>query len=135
MRKVKLQMQVTVDGFVCGPNGEIDWVVFNWDDVLKNYITELTNSVDAMLMGRVLYQGMSQYWPSAAVDTNHPENEFAHIMNEMPKVVFSKTLTTVEWNARLAEGTIEEEVTKLKQQPGKDMIIYGGASIVSSFIL
>lgn len=135
MRKVKLQVQVSIDGFVAGPNGEQDWMTWDWDQVLKDYVSGLTDSSDTMLIGRVLYQGMASYWPAAAVEPSGQNVEFAHKMNQMHKVVFSKTLPVVEWNnSRLAEGTIEDEVARLKQQPGKDMIIYGGARLVSSFI-
>jgi dihydrofolate reductase len=135
MRKVKLQMQVSVDGLVAGPNGEQDWMVWDWDDVLKEYVTGLTDTSDTMLIGRVLYQGMATYWPAAAADPEGKDIEFAHKMNNIQKVVFSKTLSTVEWNnSRLAAGTLDDVVAKLKKMPGKDLIIYGGARIVSSFI-
>mgnify|MGYP001396391717 CR=1 FL=1 len=65
MRKIKLQMQMTVDGFVAGPNGELDWAIFNWDDALNNYVMALTEPVDCILMGRVLAQGFIPHWTSA----------------------------------------------------------------------
>ncbi len=96
MRKVKLQMQISIDGFVAGSNGEQDWMVWDWDDTLTNYVRELTATVDTMLLGRVLYQGMSAYWPAAATNPDNPDREGAEIMNKLPKIVFSKTLSTVE---------------------------------------
>jgi dihydrofolate reductase len=134
MRKVKLQMQISLDGFVAGPTGGMEWMVWDWDDELKKYVTELTDSVDTILMGRVLYQGMSGHW--TAVKPGDESYEFAQKMNNYAKVVFSKTLSEpLEWNnSRLAKGTIAEEVQQVKKQPGKDLIIYGGASTVSGFI-
>ena len=137
MRKVKLQMQMTLDGFVAGPTGEQDWMVWNWDAVLNQYAADLANSADTLLIGRVTYEGMANYWPNAATnpDANPDELAFAHQMNEIEKVVFSTTLSTVEWNnAKLAKKGPVEEVAELKAQPGKDLIIYGGARIVSDFI-
>lgn len=137
MRKVKLQVQLSMDGYIAGPTGEMDWMIWNWDDVLKKYVTELTKSADSFFVGRVTYEGMATYWPSAATNPESTPEEigFANQMNEFSKIVFSSTLSTVNWsNSRLATGTIEEEVAQLKQQPGRDILIYGGARIVSSFI-
>jgi dihydrofolate reductase len=137
MRKVLLQMQISLDGFVAGPTGEQYWMVWNWDDILKQYVSDIADSVDTMLIGRVTYEGMANYWPSAATNPEAMADEiaFANKMNELNKVVFSSTLSSVEWsNSRLATENVETEIAKLKQQPGKDIIIYGGATIVSSLI-
>jgi dihydrofolate reductase len=133
MRKVKLQMQVSLDGFVAGPNGEMDWMTWNWDDELKEYVTALTESVDSILLGRVLAQGFIPHWTAAS---KNPESDsFTHKMVDTPKIVFSKTLTSSEWeNTVLAEGTIEDAVTHLKQQEGNDIIVYGGSNFVSNLI-
>lgn len=133
MRKLKLQMQVTVDGFVAGPNGEMDWMTFNWDDELKNYVNEITAPVDCILLGRNLAQGFIPAWVSRLAD---PEMAaFARKMVETPKIVFSKTLETVEWeNTKLAQGVSAQEISQLKAQSGQDIIVYGGGSFVSSLI-
>lgn len=136
MRKVKLQIQMTLDGFVSGPNGELDWMVWKWDDVLKNYAQQLTSSSDSFMVGRHTGEGMAVYWPTVA---SNPESEnddivFAQWMNRVPKTVFSKTLTSIGWNNAKVASDIVEEVSLLKQQPGKDILLYGGAGIVSSFI-
>ena len=136
MRKIKLQMQITLDGFVCGLNGEMDWMVWDWDEVVKNYVTELTNSVDTFLMGRATGEGMAVYWPTVASNPESLEEDkwMAERLNELPKVVFSRTITHIDWwNVRVAPD-IEEEVKELKREPGKDILLYGGASVVSSFI-
>ena len=129
MRKLKLQVQMSVDGFIAGPNGELDWVVWDWDDELKNYVTEITEPVDCIVLGRKLAQGFIPHWAS------HPEQEGADKMNGTPKVVFTKTLEKSEWdNTVLAKGDLVEEITKLKKKDGKDIIAYGGAAFVSFLI-
>ena len=137
MRKVKLQMQLSLDGFVSGPNGEMDWMEWNWDDEIKNYVTELTDSADTLLMGKVLYQGMSTHWPAIAAkaDSEKGDIEFADKMNNTPKIVFSKSLGKADWShTALLDGEIETEIARLKQSPGMDLLIYGGADLVSSFV-
>ncbi|MGZ3922717.1 MAG: dihydrofolate reductase family protein [Flavisolibacter sp.] len=137
MRKIILQMQITLDGFVCGPNGEMDWMVWNWDEVVKNHVIELMNSVDTFLMGRATGEGMAVYWPTVAGNPESLEEDkwMAERLNTLPKVVFSKTVTHIDWtNVRVA-CDIEEEIKELKKEPGQDIMLYGGAGIVSSFIV
>jgi dihydrofolate reductase len=136
IRKVKLQIQLTIDGFVCGPNGEMDWMVWEWDEVLKRYTTELTNSVDTFLMGRATGEGMAVYWPTVGSNPESSEEDkwMAERLNSFPKVVFSRTITHIHWNNARVANDIVAEVKELKKEPGKDIMIYGGADIVSSFI-
>ena len=130
MRKVIVSMMVTLDGFFAGPNGEIDWHVV--DDEFNEYADDFLSSVDTLLFGRVTYQLMADYWPSPSATTDDPI--IADKMNQLHKIAFSKTLEKVEWNhSRLVKGNIAEEIAKLKQQPGKDMAIFGSGSIVSTF--
>jgi dihydrofolate reductase len=136
MRKIKLQIQITLDGFVGGSNGEMDWMVWNWDDVLRQYVTDLTNSADTFLLGRVTGQGMAVYWPTVATNPESKAEDIwmAERLNNSLKIIFSKTITTIDWvNVKIARD-IAEEVRRLKHLPGKDIVIYGGAGIVSSFI-
>ena len=89
-----------------------------------------------MLVGRVLYQGFQSYWPTVFTNPSSPKElvEFAHWMEDTPKIIFSKTLKAVDWkNSRLAENNVAEEVAQLKQQHGGDMVIFGGAGIVANF--
>lgn len=135
MRKLKLQIQITVNGFVCGPNCELDWATWNWSDDIKNYVTELTNSFDTILLSRKLAEGFIPHWANVYADKEHPENEAGKIYTETPKYVFSKTLTKSLWdNTTLAQGDIVDEVNRLKTLDGKDIIVYGGASFVSTLI-
>lgn len=129
MRKLKLQVQMTVNGYIAGPNGEMDWMLRNWDDKLKNYVGAITQPVDCIILGRKLAQGFIPYWAS------HPEEEGADKFNQTPKVVFTKTLAVSEWdNTILAKGKLVDEIEKLKTQDGGDIIAYGGATFVSALI-
>jgi dihydrofolate reductase len=132
MRKLKLQVQMSIDGFISGRNGEMDWMTFNWDNELNQYVTEITDPVDCIVLGRKLAQGFIPYWASK------PEGEDARgvdKLNNTAKVVFTKTLDRSEWdNTVLAKGDLVDEITKLKKQDGKDIIAYGGATFVSALI-
>ena len=135
MRKVILSNSVTLDGFFEGPNKELDWHIV--DEEGKEYAIDLLGNVDALLFGRVTYQLMADYWPAAATNPSTPKSdlEIADKMNNLPKIVFSKTLQEVKWNnSRLVKENIAEEISKMKQQPGKDMVIFGSGSIVSIFM-
>jgi len=135
MRKVKLQMQLSLDGYVAGPNGEMDWMTWDWDDKLKADVTELTASVDTILLGRKMAGGFISHWAAAAANPEDPTVDYAKIMDDYKKVVFTKTLHKSEWeNVDLATGDLATEIKKLKAQNGKDIIVYGGASFVSSLI-
>ena len=120
---------MTIDGYIAGPNGEMDWMIFNWDDELKKYVTELNESVDCIVLGRKLAQGFIPHWAA------HPEAEGADKINNVTKVVFTKTLDKSVWdNTTLAKGELVAEITQLKSQPGKDIITYGGGAFVSALI-
>lgn len=134
MRKLKLQVQMSVDGFIAGPNGEMDWMVWNWDDAIKNYVSALTDDVDCIVLGRKLAEGFIPHWAGVAQIENE-EQVFAKKMSETHKVVFTKTLESADWsNAILAKGNLVDEINALKNQEGQDIIVYGGGSFVSSLI-
>ena len=140
MKKLKLQIQMTVDGYVAGPNGELDWMVMNWSDDIMEYVTGMTDPVDGILMGRKMTEGFITYWSSVVKDPANPEYEFGRKMYDTPKVVFTKTLNESDppvtgWqNTVLAKGDLLEEVQKLKDQEGGDLIVYGGSNFVSNLI-
>jgi dihydrofolate reductase len=129
-------MQITVDGFVAGPNGELDWMTYgDQDDKFIEYVNSITNSSDTILMGRKMTDGFVNYWTSVLEHPESPEYTFARKMVDYPKVVFTKTLDESAWpNTVLAKGDIVEEVNQHKNQEGKDLIVYGGAGLVSSLI-
>jgi dihydrofolate reductase len=131
MRKLIYSMSMSLDGFIAGPGGEIDWSVP--DDELFRFHTEQVRELGGHLLGRRLYETMV-YWETAEEQPSlpEPEREFARIWKDLPKIVFSKSLEKVEGNARLVRDGIAEEVAKLKEQPGKDLAV-GGAGLASSF--
>lgn len=126
-------MQLSLDGYVAGPNSEMDWMTWDWDDEIKNYLNDITVPVDTILLGRKLAKGFIPHWQAAA---NKPDADaFTHKMVDTPKVVFSKSLEENMWeNTTLATGDLLEEINQLKNQPGQDIIVYGGASFVSALI-
>ena len=135
MRKLKLQVQTTVDGYMGGPNGEMDWVAFNCDDGLTRYVTDLTNSMDCIVLGRKLAEGFIPYWASVAAKPEDPQYTAGQKFTDTPKVVFTKTLTESPWaNTVLAKGDLVDEINQLKQQAGSDLIAYGGAEFVGNLI-
>src|SRR6267143_3728841 len=133
MRKLKLQVQMTVDGFVAGPEGQLDWMTRNLDEGLLARITQLTDTSDTILLGRKMTEGFIKYWEG--VQPESPEYSFARKMVDTPKVVFSKTLTRVEGkNVQVERGDLVQAVNQLKGQRGKDIVAYGGATFVSALI-
>jgi dihydrofolate reductase len=130
MRKIIVSNMVSIDGYIEGPNRELDWHVVD-EDFMK-YSEEMLNSVDTILFGRVTYEMMASYWTAPEAKINYPFT--AGKMNSLPKIVFSKTLGNLEWeNSSLIKENIKEEMFKLKQIHGKDIVILGSGSIVSVF--
>ncbi|GCE14545.1 dihydrofolate reductase family protein [Tengunoibacter tsumagoiensis] len=131
MRKVIVFVMVTLDGFFSGPDGELDWHVV--DEEFNNFANEQLASVDTLLFGRVTYQSMASYWPTSGVLEDDPI--IAHKMNTFSKIVFSRTLEQAEWeNTRLVKDHLAEEILQLKQQPGKDLIIFGSSTLSASLL-
>jgi dihydrofolate reductase len=132
MRKLKLQMQLSVDGYVAGPNGEMDWFSWGWGDDIKQYVSELHHNVDTIVMGRKLAEGFIPHWEAAAQASD--ADEFTREMVDLPKVVFSKTLTTSPWENTEIVADLIEGIRKLKATDGKDLVTYGGATLASALI-
>jgi dihydrofolate reductase len=130
MRRLIYSMSVSLDGFIAGPQGEIDWG--NPDEELHRFHNRRTQELGAHLCGRRLYEVML-YWETADRNPSATdyELEFARIWQALPRIVFSTTLDQVEGNARLVKGDAAEEVARLKAEPGKDLGV-GGAGLAST---
>lgn len=135
MRKLHLQMQMSVDGFVStGPNDEQKWVTLVWEEI-KPYVIGLLDATDTILIGRKLAVDYIPHWQSVKNKPDDPFHGVAERICRAKKVVFSKTLDASEWeNTDIASGELAEEVKKLKARSGKDMIVYGGSSFVSALL-
>jgi len=131
---------MTIDGFIAGPIGEMDWMVWDWDDELKKYVADLTEPVDCIVLGRKLAQGFIPHWANVAANADDPEQAAGKKYTDSHKVVFTKTLDELDiaikgWsNTVLANGNLVEEINQLKQLKGKDIIAYGGGTFVSALI-
>jgi dihydrofolate reductase len=130
MRKLIHSMGVSLDGFIAGPGGEIDWGAP--DEELHRFHNQQTQELGAHLCGRRLYEVMV-YWETAEENpaASEYELEFARIWKALPKVVFSKTLEKVQGNARLVRGGVADEAARLKELPGRDLAV-GGAGLAST---
>src|SRR5438874_9285925 len=130
MRKVIVTMWVTLDGFIAGPNNDMSWV--RVDEAMGTYENDLVSAADTLLLGRVTYQSFAGAWPQVPDNpaASAGEKEYARKLNRMRKIVFSKTLKTVEWyNSTLVHEISPDVIVTLKQESGKNIVIYGSASI------
>ena len=129
MRKLIMWNLVSLDGFFEGAKSwDLGWHESVWGDELERLSIDQLKSADMLLFGRVTYEGMAGYWPSA-------KGEVADRMNNIRKVVFSRTLEKASWNnTKLVKGNAAEEVAKLKEQNGKDLLIFGSANLSSTLM-
>ncbi|MBO0807076.1 MAG: dihydrofolate reductase [Actinobacteria bacterium] len=126
MRRVVLQMGVTLDGYVAGPGGEGDWGLAPEHPEVHAWKIESLRQVGTHIMGRVTYEQMAAHWPNATGD-------YAAFMNDLPKVVFSKTLPAAGWaGSRVASGDLAAEIAALKGEPGGEIMAHGGAAFVQA---
>ncbi|SFQ24374.1 Dihydrofolate reductase [Amycolatopsis arida] len=134
MRKVVLWMQVSVDGFVEGPNGEFDWPVVG-EELHRHFLDE-AGTMGTFLYGRKVYELMASFWPDPARFGASTEFDlrFSELWKPMPKVVLSTTLERADWNAEVVRGDVAKEVAKLRRRPGGDMVLFGGADIAGTFL-
>lgn len=133
MRKLKLQMQMTINGYVAGLNGKNDWMTWNPDDELIEFMKSMLDTSDTLLLGRKTAENIIKFWTNTSAE--NPTHPFAKKIVDIQKVVFTNTLDKSIWNkTALAKGNLAEEITGLKKQNGKDILVYGGASFVSSLI-
>lgn len=131
---------MSMDGYIAGPNGEMDWMVWNWDDALMQYVKEITDPVDCIVLGRRLAEGFIPHWAGVAANPGDPQNEAGRKFTDADKIVFSKTLSEQDaaangWNnATITNDDLVREITSLKNKDSGDIIAYGGAKFVSALI-
>ncbi len=124
LRKVILQMYISLDGYVAGPKGEMDWIFSN--EEANDYAPMLLESSDLILIGRGMSKEFMDYWPN-------DKSEFGAKINATPKLIFSKTVKESQWHDARMISDPETEIKKQKALPGKNMILYGGARLAGSF--
>jgi dihydrofolate reductase len=117
-----------------GPNGELDWTFVVWDEEFQKYTNDELRSMDAILYERVAYQKTGHQNVDELGPATESTIEFVNNVNNIKKIVFSRTLERVEDNAILIKENIVEEILKMKQEPGKDLMLVGGPNLVSTFI-
>lgn len=131
MRKIFVTEWISLDGFTAGPNGEMDWIIA--DEENSTYQNEVVEQADTLLLGRVTYESFAGYWGKIAEDpsVDPAERAFAQRLTAMRKFVISTSLERIEWkHSTLLQAIDPDEITRLKREPGKDIAIYGSASIV-----
>jgi dihydrofolate reductase len=134
MRKIIASLQMSVDGFIEGPNGELPWVQEE-DEEMWREMDEILSSVDTFILGRGMYPVYEQYWLALLANPTGTKNEnaYACFADKIAHIVLSKTLDKVAWKTTRIVRDVEE-IRKMKQQPGKDMLTFGGATLVSSLM-
>ncbi|MDX6426046.1 MAG: hypothetical protein QOD52_1451 [Gaiellaceae bacterium] len=142
MRNLILQMQLSLDGYVAGNGGTLDWLVWSWgdewtwDDRLRRYHEATVASADCILLsGKMAEGGFIDHWAAVANDRRSPQSHFASDISNARKVIFSTTLKESRWeNSVLATRELTDEVAALKREPGRNIIAFGGAGFASTLI-
>jgi dihydrofolate reductase len=131
-RRIVYGMSVSLDGFMAGPGGDLSW--HHVDEELHQHFNEQLGAMSAFLDGRVTYELMAAYWPTADADPANPApvREFARIWRDMPKIVYSRTLEHADWNTTIVRDVVVDEVLALKARPGGDLAL-GGADLAATF--
>jgi dihydrofolate reductase len=135
MRHLIFFMHTSLDGFVAGVNGEMDWI--NVDDEIFDFVATMTDQADAALYGRVTYEMMQSYWPTAGEKPNATKHDKEHSAwyNKVPKIVLSKTINeTGLHNTRIIADQLSNNINELKQQDGKDILIFGSPGASQSLL-
>ncbi|HSV54608.1 MAG TPA: dihydrofolate reductase family protein [Burkholderiaceae bacterium] len=142
MRKLKLEMQVSLDGFTASADGDVSWMVWPWseawpwDDALQAHHNHLTTTSDCILIsGRMAEEGFCDHWERVACDAANPQSLFAAAIVATPKLVVTRTMASSRWkNAELFRGDLAEGIARLKREPGKDILAYGGPTLASALM-
>jgi dihydrofolate reductase len=131
--KLFLQINTSLDGYIEDPTGEIDWHFV--DDEFEEFVNATLRSIEAMVFGRVAYEKLAEYWPTAASNPDASERhiEAARLMNELPKYVVTNSLERTEWqNSYIISGDVGHEIKGLKEGASRDIALFAGAGVASS---
>lgn len=137
MRKLIWLVDTSLDGFMSGPKGEMDWAGTDIDDELWDNVNDLLGTVDTALFGRLTYQNFEQYWPAVPGNLSSPKNEidFSRWIDETPKYVASRTLSKLNWkNSMLLDADLAEGIRRVKEQSGKDILMFGSCDLASGLV-
>jgi dihydrofolate reductase len=137
MRRIIWLVDTSLDGFMSGPKGELDWAAAQMDNEMWDSLNELLGKVDTALFGRVTYQDFERYWPAVHRDPKRPKNEldFSRWIEATPKIVASTTLRELGWkNSTLLSGDVWGDISRLKEQPGKDVLMFGSCNFASCLL-
>ncbi|SFD42935.1 dihydrofolate reductase family protein [Spirosoma endophyticum] len=135
MRKLVVFAHISLDGFAADSHGDLGFLSYNQE--LQQFADELVKTVGTSIYGKRTYQLMAGYWPTVLADptASQPELDHARWVEQIPKIVFSTTLPSVDWlNTRLIKDNVVDQITQLKQQPGKDLVIFGSPGLAKSFM-
>ena len=130
MKKIIVSMHTSLDGFVAGPNGEMNWIKF--DEELFDFVGTLTNDADTALYGRKTYELMQNYWPTADQKPNATKHDFEHARwyKQSMKIIVSTTLNNSELDkTKVIGNNLAENIKKLKHESGKNIMVFGSASV------
>lgn len=137
MRRLIVSINVTIDGFVAGPDGELDWHFDRWTQEMADVQCKYLSKADTILLGGITYKAMAAYWAVAKNDICYPRDDitFAHLINSKRKIVFSDTIDRLTWeNSERIGGSLIGEISRLKNKPGGDIIIYGSVILLTGLL-
>jgi dihydrofolate reductase len=137
MRKLIVSMNLSLDGYLSGPHCELDWHFEKWNDAMGDQLLELLEKADSILLGRITYEAMARYWSEKPLQQDFPRKDLAiaERMESHAKIVFSKTTNRSRWsNTRFISADIKHEIQSLKQKKGKDILLFGSSTLVSTCI-
>ncbi|HEU4471235.1 MAG TPA: dihydrofolate reductase family protein [Flavisolibacter sp.] len=137
MKNIVVSMNITLDGYMSGPDCELNWHFESWTEDMGRRLAAELGKADTVLLGRTTYQAMASYWPAKGIDLLAAREDlaFAVMMNSHRKIVYSNTLKKTAWNnSIIINGDLENAVLRLKQEQGKHIIIYGSGQLIASML-